>query len=193
LDTNVISILSCLAPAGTPSDNTAPSVSFVDVQGTPKKTYITVQDTGSGLASIVIKSMGNDTVVIPPFTVGTKNPVVILVTRIDSRYDYWVVIWDPVVVTLICGRGAPVPVRLSAPIGYEEHFVRITNHQLGITTLEIQVNGRKFQVGGLKNNEVRTVDVLSAMSDRSNNVFILTATGKAGGSADVLVWEGQRR
>ena len=45
---------------------------------------MTVQDTGSGLASLVITRSENADTVAPPFTVGTTDPVVVSSTKIDQ-------------------------------------------------------------------------------------------------------------
>jgi len=45
---------------------------------------VTVQDTDSGLASIVVTQSDNADTVVPPFTVGTTDPVVVASTKIDQ-------------------------------------------------------------------------------------------------------------
>ena len=54
------------------------------IAGPPAQIQITVQDTASGLASIVATAHGNASVSIPPFTVGTTSPVVVTATKIDQ-------------------------------------------------------------------------------------------------------------
>ena len=54
------------------------------IPGPPAQIQVTVQDVTSGLASIVATAHQNATVSIPPFTVGTTDPVVVTATKIDQ-------------------------------------------------------------------------------------------------------------
>ena len=63
--------------------------------------------------------------------------------------------------------------------------VRVTNIR-GLKNLRITVNGHKFQVAGLKDQEV-TIDVSSAMEPGDKNMIVLTALGKPGTSAMVEI------
>ncbi|MDQ6614149.1 MAG: hypothetical protein M3083_05240 [Actinomycetota bacterium] len=64
---------------------TAPSCQLTAiVNGPPKQIQVTVQDTSSGLASIVVTTDINATVVVPPFTPGTSSAVVVTATKIDQ-------------------------------------------------------------------------------------------------------------
>lgn len=66
--------------------------------------------------------------------------------------------------------------------------VTITNDKPGLTHLEITVNRRNFEITPLRDNEVRTVDISSAMLP-ANNTITFTALGKPGGQAQVLLHE----
>ncbi|MEO8621685.1 MAG: SdrD B-like domain-containing protein [bacterium] len=70
-------------------------------------------------------------------------------------------------------------------VPYEEHFVTIENG--GLKSLEIDVNGTVFKVKRLDDNEIRTVDISSAMKHNTNNTITLTPKGKKGESADVSI------
>ena len=70
-------------------------------------------------------------------------------------------------------------------VPYEEHFVTIENG--GLKSLEIEVNGRTFKVKRLDDNEVRVVDISSAMKPGNNNTITLVPKGKKGESADVTI------
>ena len=48
------------------------------------KRTVTVQDTGSGLASIEVTQSENADTIVPPVTEGTTDPVVVTVTTIDQ-------------------------------------------------------------------------------------------------------------
>ncbi len=54
------------------------------VLGPPAHQSVTVEDTGSGLASITNVAISNGTVSIPAFARGTKGPVVVVATKIDQ-------------------------------------------------------------------------------------------------------------
>ena len=51
------------------------------IDGPPKQIQVTVQDTGSGLGSIVVDTSTNATTAVPPFTSGTTGPVVVTATK----------------------------------------------------------------------------------------------------------------
>src|SRR4029079_11523965 len=52
--------------------------------GPPAQIEVTFQDTGTGLASIIVTKSENADTVVPPFTVGTNDPVVVTSTKIDQ-------------------------------------------------------------------------------------------------------------
>jgi hypothetical protein len=52
--------------------------------GPPVQIDVTVQDTGSGLASVLATNKQNVTVVVPPFAVGTTNPLVVTATKVNQ-------------------------------------------------------------------------------------------------------------
>ena len=54
------------------------------VPGPPTTTTVTVQDTGSGLASIVATESENADTIVPPVTDGTTDPTVVSITKIDQ-------------------------------------------------------------------------------------------------------------
>ncbi len=63
------------------------------------------------------------------------------------------------------------------------------NNSAGLKNLRVSVNGQRFQVAGLKDLEVREIDISSAMVEGSNNTIVLTALGKPGRSAEVSIGE----
>jgi hypothetical protein len=70
--------------AGT-ADTTPPTCSLTGtVAGPPKQILITVQDTGSGLSSIVSTEALNATMLIPNFTVGTTKAQVVTATKTNQ-------------------------------------------------------------------------------------------------------------
>ncbi len=62
----------------------APSCSTMYVTGPPAQASTTIQDTGSGLAEILVTKSQNADTVVPPFTVGTTDPVVMTSTKINQ-------------------------------------------------------------------------------------------------------------
>ena len=73
--------------AGTPAsaqDTTSPSCSSATVVGPPKQFQIIIQDTASGLNSIVVTLSNNADTVVPPFTPGTTSAVSVTSTKIDQ-------------------------------------------------------------------------------------------------------------
>jgi hypothetical protein len=66
-------------------DCTVPTCTLGPVDSDPPVfAEFTVQDTGSGLASILVTLSENADTVVPPFTVGTKDPVVLMLTEINQ-------------------------------------------------------------------------------------------------------------
>jgi hypothetical protein len=54
------------------------------LDGPPKQLQVTVQDAGAGLQSIVVTTLTNATVVVPTFTVGTAQALVVVATKVDQ-------------------------------------------------------------------------------------------------------------
>jgi len=54
------------------------------ITGPPKQLQVTVGDTGFGLQSIQVTSLVNATVVVPPFTIGTAQSLLVVATKIDE-------------------------------------------------------------------------------------------------------------
>lgn len=75
-----------LAPttAGGQVDSEPPTCTITHDLGPPAVATDTIQDTGSGLAEIVVTVSENADTVVPPFTVGTIDPVVTTSTKIDQ-------------------------------------------------------------------------------------------------------------
>lgn len=74
-----------VSASGPPPDTTPPSCMLTGVIiGPPKAIQVTVQDTGSGLASIQVVTSSNATTVVDPFSPGDTSPVVVLSTKTDQ-------------------------------------------------------------------------------------------------------------
>ncbi len=93
---------------------------------------------------------------------------------------------DPVLTVEIREDGKPVA-NTFAGIPKAEHWITICNGDPSLKNLSIAVNGKRFEVAGLKDNEVKTIDVSSAMVAGDNNVITLEARGKPGDSAVIMI------
>jgi len=159
-----------------------------------------MKDVGTGLAEILVTKSENADTVVPPFTVGTNDPVVLSSTKIDqtqrARVEARVTdlagnvkICDPILVLAVRESGQSLTDSM-ADVPRAEDKVTITNGKPGVATVEVLVNGKKFKASGLKDGEVRTLDISSAMVPGDINSLQLKATGKPGGSANVMIWDG---
>ena len=161
-------------------------------------TKISCQDGGSGLASIHVIKSSNYTVKIPSFSVGTTSPVVVTATKIDNALSAWVTLglrdvagnvgfYDPVELEIERTTGKPQSQTLTG-IPEAESLITIYNHNPGLTALFIEVNGTKFMIPGLRDNEVRNIDVSPVMAAEDNTLTFQTH-GRPGGSATILIHE----
>lgn len=168
--------------------------------GPPTRLDIFVQDVRSGLAGIQVLESANATVAIPSFQPGTSEPLIVTGTKIDQALSSRVrlrvtdlagnvVDCDPVLTQEVRETGKPES-STYAGIPPEEHVLTVYNGDPGLRMLEVDVNGRKFNMTGLRPGEERALDVASAMTPGMVSTFTLTAHGKPGGSAAVMIWDG---
>jgi low density lipoprotein receptor-related protein 5/6 len=77
----------------TAPDTNPPSCTVTQIiPGPPKQIRITIQDTQSGVASIVVVTATNATVSIPAFTGGTTSPVIVTATKTNQAQSSTVVL-----------------------------------------------------------------------------------------------------
>lgn len=142
--------------------------------GPPAQIVVTVQDADDGLGTVTT-STTNATAVVDPFVAGTKNPVNITATKIDQTTGATLevvatdvsgnqTICDPAVVN--DGTGKPTHVT----IGGSEGKVAIANS--GLSSITIEVNGKKFSLRGIDSQTNLTLDISSALTSGSNAVTI---------------------
>ncbi|MCC6178287.1 MAG: PD40 domain-containing protein [Chloroflexi bacterium] len=93
---------------------------------------------------------------------------------------------DPLLTLTTRETGKPVSQTLTG-IPQAESVVTITNATPGVKHLDIVVNGRSFKLNDLRDGEMRTLSIASALEPRDNNTIVLTARGKPGGSAQIMV------
>lgn len=169
--------------------------------GPPARVEVTIQDTGTGLAEILVTRSENADTVVPPFAVGTTDPVILSSTKIDqtkrARVEARVTdlagnvaLCDPILTRVEIGGKSEEIKQTHADVPRAEDTVTVTNGKPGLKKLEIVVNGKRFKVNGLKDGEETVVDISSALVD-GDNVVTLDASGKKGSYADVLIWDGE--
>jgi len=180
-------------------DSTPPTCFLQNIVIGPPTTYIEVftEDNESGLASINILQDDNATVTIPSFNAGTTDPVIVIGDKDDETLVSQIMlevkdragnstICDPIITLEIRETGKPVSHTFNG-IPQVESKINVKNGDPGIKNLEIVVNGNKHNVAGLKDNEVRFLDVADDMVEGDDNTITLTAKGKPGGSVTVVI------
>jgi hypothetical protein len=169
--------------------------------GPPRSIEITTQDARSGLGQINVLVEENVTVNVPPFTPGTRNPVIVTVTKTNQSQSARVAleVRDVAGNTITCD---PVFARLTIPedrrwvqqtftdIPQAERFVSLQNGNPGLTALLVLVNGQRFVISALEDEEEQTLDVSEAMVEGDNNTITLVGIGAPGSSGLVIISDG---
>ena len=170
--------------------------------GPPARVEVTIKDTGTGLAEILVTRSENADTVVPPFTVGTNDPVVLSTTKIDqtqkARVEARVTdlagnvrVCDPILLLLVREKSDTATLTAGSDVPRAEDKVTITNGSPGLSKIEIIVNGQTFKVNSIKDGEEVTVDISSAMVDGDANKVDFKAKGKPGAFANVMIWDGE--
>ncbi len=168
---------------------------FLNPQG---QSYIdvTLQDTGSGLGFIIPTQQQNIVLTSPVLNYGTTSPLVVTGTKTDQSQKASVqltvvdacgnkIICDPVL-TDLKGTGKPV-VQTFSDLPAAEHFVAILNGTPGLRRLKIIVNGRIYELKGLRDGEQKLLNVRFAMLPGDANQITLRGLGPAGSGATVVI------
>lgn len=166
----------------------------------PGSIEVVLDDQESGMASIQVLQASNATVEIQPFEPGTKDTLIMIATKVDPAKASRVRLratdlagnvteCDPVLTEEVRGSGRPVP-SVYSDVPPEERFVTVFNGDPGLRMLEVEVNGQRFRMAGLRPGEERTLDVGAAIREGQTSTFSLTSHGQPGGSATVLIWDG---
>ncbi len=169
--------------------------------GPPAEIDIRAQDGASGLLFVDVLRSDNAKVSVPPFDVGTNAAVTVTATKQDPAKAAVIElritdfagnssVCDPILTEVIRGTGQPASTSFRG-LAAAEDTVEIHNGSPGLRKLEVQVNGSSFHAAGLRDDEVRTIDVSQAIRPGNDNVFTLKSYGKPGSSASVLIWEGE--
>lgn len=200
-------------------DPTPPSCALTMVgtnaQG-QKYIQVTTQDALSGLSTVTITGLTNATASVGSYQSGitsapttvqipdnTTNPVVVTATKVDQSQGSELALQltdvagnvtncDPVFTDLGSQNGKP-GWQVSTDLSPAEHVVTVQNGNPGLNRVRVIVNRTAFDLTGLKNGEVRTLDVAKAMHPGDTNVVILHGIGTKGASAEVLIWDGNGR
>ncbi len=170
--------------------------------GPPTQIDITAQDTGSGLASILVTESNNADTPVPPFTVGDTSPVVVTATKIDQSQRSQVALkvtdvagnvttCDPILGLVTRAEGKPEAQTVTGVDG-SEHVLTLYNGNPGIHDLDVQVNGKKFHLDKPHDGATQSLDLGSAMHPGNGNTITLTAKGHPGGSANFMIWDGNQ-
>jgi len=170
------------------------------IAGPPTQLQVTVSDPQTGLQSIVVTQSDNADTPVPPFTVGTTDPVTITATKIDQSQSAHVTIQvtdlagnvvtcDPII-TLVQRSTKNDPQSSRTRVSQAENKIQIMNGEPGLRTFTALVNGVTFKVTGLRNNEVRTLDISSAMRPGTKNIIYVKGHGPQSASATVVISDG---
>jgi hypothetical protein len=170
--------------------------------GPPARVEVTIKDTGTGIAEILVTRSENADTVVPPFTVGTTDPIVLSTTKIDqtqkARVEARVTdlagnvrICDPILLLLVRDKSESASLSAGSDVPRVEDKVTITNGAPGLKKIDIIVNGQTFKVKSLKDGEEVTVDISSAMVPGDANKVDFQVKGKQGAFANVMIWDGE--
>jgi hypothetical protein len=179
------------------SKPTCPIISTVP--GPPTVVTVRFQDTGSGLAELLVTKSENADTVVPPFSIGTTAPVEVTATKIDqskrSRVEIRatdlagnVALCDPIITELVRDENRAVT-QTFTDVPDAEHVVTVFNGNPGFKKLEVTVNGQLFKIKNLAPGEETSISVAAAMRP-GDNAVTLTAKGKKGATATVMLWDG---
>jgi hypothetical protein len=155
---------------------------------------VTARDVGSGLRSIEVTKSTNANTTVAPFVFGTKSPVVISATKVNSGQPSQVALrvtdvkgnvvnCDPILTTLV--REQRVQVFNDVP--GVEHVVTVTNGDPGLKRVSVKVAGHRYS-RTLRPGRTTTID-LAAMHPNETYRVVIRGFGK--GAADVMIWDGQ--
>jgi hypothetical protein len=181
-----------------PTDTTPPSCALTGViAGPPKQIQITVQDSDGGLKSVVVTESNNASTVVPAFSVGTTSPLVITATKINQSVGAQVGLQvtdvagnvtscDPVLTDVIRAASQPT-ITTASGIAQSEHLLHIYNGDPGLSHLTLNVNGNKVQERDLVANQQYTVDIAAWLQPGTTNTVTITAHGKPGGAATIVI------
>ena len=178
-----------------------PPTCVIEEQGTlaDRRGFIRfrVQDVGSGLARYQVVYVRNATVSVSPFTPGTLQPVTVTATAVNANKSLGVevhffdlagnkAVCDPIVLVVARTDDQPEEEQFTG-VPQSESKVTILNGDPGMKKVQLTVNGVKFKEQDLGPGEVRKFDVASAMRPGSDNTITVSARGKKGATAVIVI------
>lgn len=170
--------------------------------GPPTRIHVLAQDARSGIEKIEILEQANATVDVPSFSPGTTAPLNIVGTKINQAQASRIRLrvtdqagnsteCDPVLTEVVRETGKPQSQTFGG-VPPEERAVTVFNGNPGLKSLDVEVNGLRYRLNDLAPGEQRTLDVGAAVQAGVDSTFVLTSHGKPGGSAVVMIWEGEQ-
>lgn len=208
LDTNRIDASQCGASGGVGGGGcVGPAIWISDrIIGPPQQIIVSVRDTTSGLQAITVLKVHNATVSIPTFTIGTKQTVLVTVTKIDQTMKSSFNLKATNVAGDFCKGDPIITVLKIPPFGYSvrqtfvkiplaESIVTIVNGNPGLKTLQVTVNGAGYGRFQLETNQAgnrqTNINVTSLMV-KGENTITLTGYGDPNARALVVISDSQR-
>lgn len=179
-------------------DPTPPSCRLIGpFAGPPSGVYIGVQDTGSGLGTIVATTLRNATLSFN-FTPGTTSEVIVTATKINPALKSTVALrvtdmagnitdCDPVIANVEIGKGARKYVRTFNGIPEQEHYITLQNAAPGLQSAKIWVNGKLAGSRALADGETWVLNVATRMKKGKKNSVRLLARGERGDKAVLVI------
>ncbi len=184
-----------------PPDVTPPDCFLSDFDpGPPMAIEVTTQDGGTGLNAIVVTVLENATVVIPPFTPGTNDIVLVTAEKINQSLPAHLelsvtdiagneTVCDPVMVRLRIPRGQRRVSETFHGIPEYESFISLQNSSPGVRRFQAVVNGKGRYGLRLQPEEEALIDVAESMVP-GDNTITLSAWGAPGSWLTVLISDG---
>jgi hypothetical protein len=183
----------------TPRTDTTPPTCVLDhvAPGPPTRLYVRVQDTGSGLGTIVVTESTNAVTPVPAFTPGTTDPVMVIATKINQNRTARVALrvtdvagnvtlCDPILAKLRIGKASKTT-QSYAGLPRAESKVRLMNLRPGVRSVTLVVNGRYFTPLRLAPGARRMINVARAMRPGNRNRITVIARGASGASVSVVI------
>jgi hypothetical protein len=191
-----------------PADRTAPTCLLTGIKyngsGVAVSGTITVQDKGSGIASVNPAELTNAVFSVPSYSAGVTTPLLVTITRPNLTQDMHVAldIVDGAGNVNHCagdlvqvGINSPEPTQAAVTFPSWEGQVTVFNGNPGVEAVNLAVDERSLDITGLNAGEVRSLDesaFLVGDNDEDDQIITVqvTAKGDRNGMA-VVVFSGQ--
>jgi hypothetical protein len=179
-------------------DRTPPTCTFNPGGSSSTSVVFTVQDTGSGLASVNAVGLGGGTFTIsdPNFVAGVTTPLTVTITSANLSQVTLEVVdvagneTDCFPMLVQVGRTTDLARRVVTTVEAISSQATIFNGTPGLQILHIKVGNNTLNVNNLLPGVSQTVDLSSLITGTNpGDPVVLTAEGKPGGSAEVVFTE----